>query len=204
VVKPGLAPGIARTLTYQVQPQDLVTTLFGGAAEFGRKPAVLATGILVALCEWPAMDALRQVIGDDEDSLGTGVCLAHRAPVAEGTRLLVTARCVSVRGRASRWDVCARDGTRDEGWEGARDEARIVADGWVEFAVVRTAAFVERHMVASGGAPALGGARRDPVGDYARPARDRVLAPGTVVMTTGGRLSAGTGNSSRISHHPAR
>lgn len=191
-----MAPGIARTLTYRVQPQDLVTTLFGGAAEFGRKPAVLATGILVALCEWPAMDALRQVIGDDEDSLGTGVCLAHRAPVAEGTRLVVTARCVSVRGRESRWDVCARDG--------ARDEARIVADGWVEFAVVRTAAFVERHMLASGGAPALGGARRDPVGDYARPARDRVLAPGTVVMTTGGALSAGTGNSSRISHHPTR
>jgi fluoroacetyl-CoA thioesterase len=133
MVSPGLVPGVARTLTYRVQPGDLVNTLFPGASEFARKPAVLATGILVALCEWPAMDALRQVIGDDEDSLGTRVCVSHQAPVWAGTKLTVTARCVSVTGRASRWDVGAYDGTR------------TVGCGWVEFAVVRTAAFLERH-----------------------------------------------------------
>jgi fluoroacetyl-CoA thioesterase len=126
-----------------VQPGDLVTTLFGGAAEFGRKPAVLATGILVALCEWPAMEALRQVIGDDEDSLGTAVSLSHQAPVWVGTRLALTARCVSVTGRASRWEVCAHDGTQS------------VAGGWVEFAVVRTAAFLERHMLTPASGPTL-------------------------------------------------
>ncbi len=145
MVNSGLVPGIGRTVTYRVQPRDLVTSLFPGVSEFARKPAVLATGILVALCEWPAMDALRRVIGDDEDSLGMGVSLSHQAPVCVGTKLAVSARCISVRGRVSRWDVCARD------------ETRVVASGWAEFAVVRTAAFVERHMLTPASSPALGG-----------------------------------------------
>ncbi|MBV8541456.1 MAG: hypothetical protein JO063_02355 [Pseudonocardiales bacterium] len=154
MVSSGLVPGVARTLTYRVRPQDLVTTLFPGAAEFARKPAVLATGILVALCEWPAMDALRQVIGDDEDSLGTRVSLSHQAPVCAGTKLVVTARCVSVTGRASRWDVCARDGMR------------AVAGGWVEFTVVRTAAFLERHLLTPVGGPTFRGVRHQPTQEY--------------------------------------
>ncbi|MGH3769959.1 MAG: thioesterase family protein [Pseudonocardiaceae bacterium] len=155
-----LVPGVARTVTYRVQPRDLVNTLFPGAAEFARKPAVLATGILVALCEWPAMDALRQVIGDDEDSLGTGVSLSHQAPVCAGTKLIVTARCVRVTGRASRWDVCARDGMR------------AVAGGWVEFAVVRTAAFLERHQLTSAGGPTFRDMRYQPTQEYPHDGRD--------------------------------
>ena len=134
-MNPGLVPGLARTVTYQVRPRDLVTTLFPGVPEFARKPAVLATGILVALCEWPAMEALRQVIGNDEDSLGTEVHLTHQAPVCAGTTLSVTARCISITGRISRWEVCAEDGVR------------VVARGWVQFAVVRTEAFLQRHML---------------------------------------------------------
>jgi fluoroacetyl-CoA thioesterase len=162
MVSPRLVPGIARTVTYQVQPGDLVNTLFPGASEFARKPAVLATGILVALCEWPAMNALRQVIGDDEDSLGTAVSLSHQAPVCVGTKLTVTARCVSVTGRASRWDVCAQDGTR------------TVASGWVEFAVVRTEAFLQRHMLTPVGGPTLRSVRHQPIQDY-RDGRGRVV-----------------------------
>ena len=129
----GLVPGTAQTLSYQVRPKDLVNTLFPEATEFARKPAVLATGILVALCEWPAMDALRQVIRDDEDSLGTGISVSHQAPVSAGTTLTITARCASVTGRMSRWDVSAHDGIQ------------TVACGWAEFVVVRTAAFLQRH-----------------------------------------------------------
>ncbi len=164
MVSPGLVPGVARTLTYQVQPGDLVNTLFPGASEFARKPAVLATGILVALCEWPAMDALRQVIGDDEDSLGTGISISHQAPVCVGTKLTVTARCVSVTGRASRWDVAAYDGTR------------TVACGWVEFAVVRTAAFLERHRLTPASGQTLRGVRHQQTQVYAQDHRDRAVA----------------------------
>jgi fluoroacetyl-CoA thioesterase len=120
-------------VTYQVQARDLVTTLFPDAPEFTRKPAVLATGILVALCEWPAMDALRHVIHDHQDSLGTQVHISHRAPVSAGTHLRITVQCTSVTGRASRWDVTACAGTQP------------VASGWVQFTVVDTAAFLQRH-----------------------------------------------------------
>jgi fluoroacetyl-CoA thioesterase len=111
----------------------MVSTLFPEATEFARKPAVLATGILVALCEWPAMEALRQVIRDDEDSLGTGISVSHQAPVRAGTTLSLTAQCASVNGKISRWDVSAHDGIQ------------TVACGWAEFVVVRTAAFLQRH-----------------------------------------------------------
>jgi len=151
MVSAGLVPGMARSVKYRVQPRDLVNTLFPEAPEFARKPAVLATGILVALCEWPAMNALRQVMGDDEDSFGMGVSLSHQAPVLEGTVLTLSARCVSVRGRVSRWDVSAHDGSR------------VVASGWAEFAVVRTAEFVARHGVALTGGPAGRGGRLQPV-----------------------------------------
>jgi fluoroacetyl-CoA thioesterase len=167
VVTVGLVPGVARSVTYRVQPGDLVNTLFPGAVEFARKPAVLATGILVALCEWPAMNALRQVMGEDEDSLGMGVSLSHLAPVCVGTRLTLTARCVSVRGRVSRWDVCAHDGVQ------------TVACGWVEFAVVRTAAFLERHRLPPAGGRALRGVRHQPTQEYAQDARDLVAACST-------------------------
>ncbi|MFL6148237.1 MAG: hotdog fold domain-containing protein [Pseudonocardiaceae bacterium] len=122
-------------MTYQVLPRDLVTTLFSGAPEFARKPAVLATGILVALCEWPVMDALRQFLGEDQDSLGIGVRLCHQAPVRAGTTLTITACCASVTGRVSRWNVRADD------------HRQTVARGWTEFAVVRTAVFLQRHRI---------------------------------------------------------
>jgi fluoroacetyl-CoA thioesterase len=167
MVSSDLVPGVARTLTYRVHARDLVNTLFPGSSEFARKPAVLATGILVALCEWPAMDALRQFIGDDEDSVGTKISLSHQAPVCAGTKLTVTARCVSVDGRASRWDVCARD------------ETRTVACGWVEFAVVRTVAFIERHALrpADGTAPPT--LRYPPSREPAKGDRNLVIDCGT-------------------------
>jgi predicted thioesterase len=154
-------------LTYRVCARDLVNTLFPGSSEFSRKPAVLATGILVALCEWPAMDALRQFIGDDEDSLGIRVSLSHQAPVCAGTELTVTARCASVVGRVSRWDVCVHDGTR------------TVACGWAEFAVVRTAAFLERHALQPADGSALRSFRYQPGQEHAKGDRDLVIACGT-------------------------
>jgi hypothetical protein len=47
---------------------------------------------LVELCEWPAMDELRQVINDEEDSVGIEVSLSPQAPVYAGTTLTVILR----------------------------------------------------------------------------------------------------------------
>jgi fluoroacetyl-CoA thioesterase len=152
MVTPGLIPGLTHTVTYQVRSRDLVTTLFPDKPEFARKPAVLATGILVALCEWPAMDALRHIISDDQDSLGTQVHICHRAPVCAGTQLTITAHCASVSGQSSRWDVSVCAGTQP------------VASGWVQFTVVHTPAFVQRHSLQPTTAATVP-SRRHPVDD---------------------------------------
>jgi predicted thioesterase len=60
------------------------------------------------------------------------VCLSHHAPFCAGTQLTITARCTSVTGHLSRWDVSVCAGTQ------------LVASGWVQFAVVHTAAFLQR------------------------------------------------------------
>jgi predicted thioesterase len=135
MVSSGLVPGLTRSMTYQVLPRDLVTTLFSGASEFARKPGVLATGILAALCEWPVMETLRQFLGEEQDSLGIGVRLCHQAPVRVGTTLTITACCASVTGQVSRWNVRADD------------HRQTVARGWTEYAVVRTAVFLQRHRI---------------------------------------------------------
>jgi len=165
----GLVPGLAHTVTYRVRDRDLVTTLFPDAPEFARKPAVLATGILVALCEWPAMDALRQIMSDDQDSLGTRVHISHRAPVRAGAPLTITARCLSVTGRSSRWGVRVCTGRQ------------LVASGWVEFAVVHTAAFLKRHGLRPTARATVPGRRRPP--QHTQPVADRRPARACAVPT---------------------
>jgi fluoroacetyl-CoA thioesterase len=165
----GLVPGLVHTVTYRVRVRDLVTTLFPDAPEFARKPAVLATGILVALCEWPAMDALRHVINDDQDSLGTRVHISHRAPVRAGAQLTITARCISVTGHSSRWEVSVCNGTQ------------LVASGWVQFAVVHTAAFLKRHGLQPTALATVPGRRRPP--QHTQPVDDRRPAPARAVPT---------------------
>jgi predicted thioesterase len=110
------------------------------------------------------MDALRQVIRDDEDSLGTRISLSHQAPVWAGTTLTITARCVSVTGRVSRWDVSAHDQTQ------------TIACGWAEFAVVRTTAFLQRHVLTPTTGPTLRSVTHPPHHDYAPHDRDLVTA----------------------------
>ena len=163
-VEVGLVPGAVQTVTYQVRPGDLVNALFPEAPEFARKPAVLATGILVALCEWPAMNALRHVIRDDEDSLGTGISVVHKMPVSAGTTLTLTARCASITGRASRWDVSAHDGMQ------------IVACGWAEFVVVRTAAFLQRHRLTPAAGSTIPNVIRQSSHKYTTQNRDLITA----------------------------
>ena len=123
---------------------------------------MLATGILVALCEWPAMEALRDVISDDHDSLGAQVHIAHRAPIRAGTQLAITARCTRVTGHSSRWDVNVCAGTQP------------VASGWVQFAVVHTAAFLQRHGLKPTTVATVPGRRR--LGDHPSTVDERYAA----------------------------
>jgi fluoroacetyl-CoA thioesterase len=131
---PGLCVGAERTIRYRVGPENMVQRLLPGVTEFARKPEVMATGWLVGVCEWPAMDALREYMTDSQCSLGTGVDIAHLAPIPTGATLTVTARCVWIDGLSSTWAV------------DARDDQETVAAGVVSFVVVELERFTRRRL----------------------------------------------------------
>lgn len=134
-VLPASLVGTERIVSYQVGEQNMVRRLLPDVAEFTRKPEVMATAWLVGVCEWPAMDVLREYMTDSECSLGTRIAIRHRAPIPPGARLRVTTRCVRVDGSFSDWVV------------DARDDVEQVADGSVGFVIVDFDHFV-RHRIA--------------------------------------------------------
>src|ERR1700754_4130282 len=112
----------------------MVRRLLPGVAEFARKPEVMATGWLGGVCEWPAMEALREYMTDTQCSLGTRVDICHLAPVPAGATLRATARCRRVEGMFSEWTVQAQD------------DQELVATGTVGFVVVEFDRFVSRRL----------------------------------------------------------
>lgn len=130
----GLLVGTEHTVTYQVGEQHMVRRLLPGVSEFARKPEVMATGWLVGVCEWPAMEALREYMTDTQCSLGTRVEISHLAPIPPGATLRATARCRHVEGMFSEWTVQAQD------------DQELVAAGTVSFVVVEFDRFVSRRL----------------------------------------------------------
>ncbi|MBO0871868.1 MAG: hypothetical protein J2P19_00590 [Pseudonocardia sp.] len=126
--------GVERIVSYQVREQEMVRRLLPDVAEFARKPEIMATAWLVGVCEWPAMDVLREYMTDSECSLGTGIAIRHRAPVPPGARLRVSTRCMQVKGAFSEWAV------------DAHDDVEQVADGTVGFVIVECEYFVRQRI----------------------------------------------------------
>lgn len=129
-----LEVGTKRTITYLVGEDNMVHRLLPGVAEFTRKPEVMATGWLVGVCEWPAMEALRDYMTETQCSLGTGVAISHLAPVPPGATLRVTAECIRVEKAHSEWAVHARD------------DSELVATGTAKFVVVDLNKFVRQKL----------------------------------------------------------
>ncbi|TDV44180.1 thioesterase family protein [Actinophytocola oryzae] len=129
-----LAGPLVRTVTYTVTPQDSVRNI-PLSSEFALKPPVMASARLLAVCEWPCMDLLRERIAAHECSLGASQCLEHLAPARIGTQLVITARAVTVDGHHSSWYVEVHDQLR---------VGVLVARATLSFAVVDQGAFEHR------------------------------------------------------------
>lgn len=100
---------LSRTVGYTVTAEDSVRTI-GLSPEFhSRKPDIMASARLVAICEWPCMDQLRERMEPHQWTLGTRQHLHHMAPVLIGARLTITARCLGSKGRYSTWQVEVHD-----------------------------------------------------------------------------------------------
>ena len=109
-MKPTLAPGLEGRFRYRVPPSRTVPRMYEDAPDFQMMPEVLATGYLVALCEWACIELIKPYLDwPTEQSLGTHVDLSHVAATPPGMTVEIHTRLVSIEGRKLVFEVKARD-----------------------------------------------------------------------------------------------
>lgn len=99
----------ACTVVYTVTPQDSVREIALSPEFHHHKPDVLASARLVALCEWPCMDLLRERLKPHECSLGVWQSIQHTAPIPIGARIFIAVSCITLRRAYSEWQVTVHD-----------------------------------------------------------------------------------------------
>lgn len=125
-MKDTLRAGLAGTYRYRMPDTKTVPRIFEEAPDFQLMPKVLATGYLVALCEWAAMELIKPHLDwPREQSVGTHVNLSHTAATPPGLTVEITVTVTEVQGRTVAFAVRASDGV-DPITEGTHQ--RIVID----------------------------------------------------------------------------
>jgi len=110
-MRESLRAGLTGTFRYRVPPTKTVPHIYEEAPDFQLMPDVLATGYLVALCEWAAIEVLKPHLDwPREQSLGTHVDLSHLAATPPGLTVEVTATVTAVEGRKVVFAIQAHDG----------------------------------------------------------------------------------------------
>jgi len=110
-MKPTLQPGIRHTFRFTIPDSKTVPYIYPEAADFQLMPRVLATGYMVALCEWACVDLLKPHLDwPDEQSVGTHVNLSHTAATPPGLVVTVEATLDKVEGRKLSFSIKAHDG----------------------------------------------------------------------------------------------
>ncbi|HEX4859224.1 MAG TPA: thioesterase family protein [Usitatibacteraceae bacterium] len=110
-MKPTLQPGLSHTFRYTVPESKTVPQIYPEAADFQVMPRVLATGYMVALCEWACIDLIKPHLDwPAEQSLGTHVDLTHTAATPPGMTVAVEATLTRVDGRLLEFSIRAHDG----------------------------------------------------------------------------------------------
>ncbi|MFE0019836.1 thioesterase family protein [Amycolatopsis sp. NPDC059021] len=125
--------GETRCVRYVTQPGDCVR-LGGPGPEWTDKPPVVASYVLIRLCEQYCMAVLLETMPRGYCSVGSGQHLKHRGPIAIGAEIETTVRCAEAAGLRSRWEFTVRD------------PHSVVGEGWMTFAVVEKAGFEARHV----------------------------------------------------------
>jgi len=110
-VKDSLRAGLTRTFRYRVPESKTVPRIYPDAPDFQMMPAVFATGYLVALAEWAAIELIKPHLDwPREMTLGTHVDLSHSAATSPGFTVEVTATLTAVEGRKLVFAIRAHDG----------------------------------------------------------------------------------------------
>lgn len=109
-MKTTLKPGATYRFEYKVPADKTVPYLYPEAHEFQLMPTVFATGFMVGLMEWTAIQLLAAHLDPGEGSLGTHVDVSHVAATVPGQVVTVDAECTAVSGRRVTFKVRAHDG----------------------------------------------------------------------------------------------
>ena len=110
-MKHTLKPGLAGSFRYTVPDARTVPHIFPEAPDFQLMPGVLATGYLVALCEWASIELIKPHLDwPAEQSLGTQVNLNHLAATPPGLTVELCVKLTAVEGRKLTFAVRASDG----------------------------------------------------------------------------------------------
>jgi fluoroacetyl-CoA thioesterase len=127
-MKPTLVPGLEGRFRYRVPPSRTVPRIYEDAPDFQLMPEVLATGYLVALCEWACIELIKPHLDwPREQSLGTHVDLSHLAATPPGLTVDIRVRVEQVDGRKLAFRVEADDGV-DRITEGRHERVVILAE----------------------------------------------------------------------------
>jgi fluoroacetyl-CoA thioesterase len=110
-MKDTLRAGLTGTFRYKVPPSKTVPRIYPEAPDFQLMPEVLATGYLVALCEWAAIELMKPHLDwPREQSVGTHVNLSHTAATPPGLTIEITVTVTEVQGRMVAFSILASDG----------------------------------------------------------------------------------------------
>ena len=110
-MKATLKLGLTATYRYTVPMERTVPHMYPEAPDFQSMPRVFATGYLVALCEWAAIELIKPHLDwPHEQSVGTHVNLSHTAATPPGLTVEVTVTLAAIEGRKLAFQVRAVDG----------------------------------------------------------------------------------------------
>jgi fluoroacetyl-CoA thioesterase len=110
-MKETLRPGLAGIFRYTVPDNRTVPHMYPEAPDFQLMPGVLATGYLVALCEWAAIELIKPHLDwPAEQSLGTHVNLSHLAATPPGLTVELSVSLTAVADRKLTFALRAADG----------------------------------------------------------------------------------------------
>lgn len=78
-----------------------------GAPHLGPAGAVLSTPSMIGLMEQCCLQAMQPFLADNENSVGTKVCITHDAAARQGDTVIIRSRLAEFTGRRYVWEVTA-------------------------------------------------------------------------------------------------
>jgi len=146
-IVPGIIPGIAHTLSLEVNDRLLVTAFTPDFPGFADLPPVFGTAFMVGFMEWACIEALRPYLEDGWKTVGTHVYLSHVSPIPLGMpkepKVTANVELLEVKGRTLRFRV------------DCYDECGLIGSGFHERTVIDAARFMAKVRKKTGQAALL-------------------------------------------------